>query len=117
MADACSSGCIWTRCGEVNAEQAWKQTQFDVDECSKDVADDESELRDRSKQFAEQTGRSGPANRCRLTGQWSIEPDVGRVAHGVPNRVDRLKCLGNAVVPQQFYPIFKAIADIEQGEK
>lgn len=44
---------------------------------------------------------------------WATEPDVGRVANGVPHRVDRLKCLGNAVVPQQFYPIFKAIADIE----
>ena len=31
---------------------------------------------------------------------WSVEPDVGRVAHGVPSRVDRLRCLGNAVVPQ-----------------
>ncbi len=31
---------------------------------------------------------------------WSIEPDVGRVAHGVPSRVDRLRGLGNAVVPQ-----------------
>ena len=31
---------------------------------------------------------------------WSIEPDVGRVAHGVPFRVDRLRALGNAVVPQ-----------------
>ncbi len=31
---------------------------------------------------------------------WSIEPDVGRVAHGVPARVDRLRALGNAVVPQ-----------------
>lgn len=31
---------------------------------------------------------------------WAIEPDVGRVAHGVPKRVDRLKGLGNAVVPQ-----------------
>jgi DNA (cytosine-5)-methyltransferase 1 len=44
---------------------------------------------------------------------WSVEPDVGRVAHGVPHRVDRLKCLGNAVVPQQVYPILKAIAEIE----
>lgn len=31
---------------------------------------------------------------------WAIEPDVGRVAHGVPARVDRLRALGNAVVPQ-----------------
>jgi DNA (cytosine-5)-methyltransferase 1 len=31
---------------------------------------------------------------------WLTEPNVGRVAHGVPSRVDRLKGLGNAVVPQ-----------------
>lgn len=51
------------------------------------------------------------------TGEWwPAEPDVGRVAHGVPNRVDRLKCLGNAVVPQQFHPIFRAIADLEVSQ-
>ncbi len=33
-------------------------------------------------------------------GVWSTEPDVGRVANGVPARVDRLRGLGNAVVPQ-----------------
>lgn len=33
-------------------------------------------------------------------GWWQTEPDVGRVAHGIPHRVDRLKGLGNAVVPQ-----------------
>lgn len=33
-------------------------------------------------------------------GQWTTEPDVGRVADGVPARVDRLRGLGNAVVPQ-----------------
>jgi DNA (cytosine-5)-methyltransferase 1 len=31
---------------------------------------------------------------------WQTEPDVGRVAHGVPSRVDRLRGIGNAVVPQ-----------------
>lgn len=31
---------------------------------------------------------------------WLAEPDVGRVANGVPARVDRLRGLGNAVVPQ-----------------
>ena len=43
---------------------------------------------------------------------WLSEPGVGRVADGIPDRVDRLKCLGNAVVPQQFYPFFYAIAKI-----
>jgi DNA (cytosine-5)-methyltransferase 1 len=42
---------------------------------------------------------------------WATEPDVGRVAHGIPARVDRLKCLGNAVVPQQAYPIFKELME------
>lgn len=31
---------------------------------------------------------------------WPPEPDVGRVAHGIPSRMDRLRGLGNAVVPQ-----------------
>jgi DNA (cytosine-5)-methyltransferase 1 len=31
---------------------------------------------------------------------WAVEPRVGRVAYGVPGRVDRLRALGNAVVPQ-----------------
>lgn len=47
---------------------------------------------------------------------WQTEPGVGRVVAGVPDRVDRLRCLGNAVVPYQAYPIFKAIAEIERGE-
>jgi DNA (cytosine-5)-methyltransferase 1 len=33
-------------------------------------------------------------------GWWSAEPDVGRVAHGVPDRAHRLRAIGNAVVPQ-----------------
>lgn len=31
---------------------------------------------------------------------WEIEPELGRVADGIPNRVDRLKQLGNSLVPQ-----------------
>jgi DNA (cytosine-5)-methyltransferase 1 len=47
---------------------------------------------------------------------WPVEPGISRVVDGVPNRVDRIKCLGNAVVPQQFYPFFAAIAEIESAE-
>jgi len=31
---------------------------------------------------------------------WEVEPQLGRVADGIPNRVDRLKQLGNSLVPQ-----------------
>lgn len=43
--------------------------------------------------------------------QWAAEPRVGRVVDGLPCRVERIRALGNAVVPQQAYPIFRAIAE------
>ena len=70
----------------------------------------ESQCGDWGEQIAKPAGWPGPPNGL----WWDAEPDVGRVADGVPNRVDRLRCLGNAVVPQQFYPVFKAIADAMQ---
>lgn len=45
---------------------------------------------------------------------WLPEPDVGRVANGVPQRVDRLKSLGNAVVPQIPELIGRAILAAER---
>jgi DNA (cytosine-5)-methyltransferase 1 len=57
---------------------------------------------------------SKPFNVC-LGDQWPAEPKLGRVANGIANRVDRLKSLGNMVVPQQVYPILKYIAGIELG--
>jgi len=47
-------------------------------------------------------------------GWWDIEPRVGRVAHGIPKRVDRLKSLGNAVVPHIPYYIGQAIIESYQ---
>ena len=47
-----------------------------------------------------------------VTSHWRSEPDVGRVAHGVPRRMDRLRQLGNAVVPQIPEMIGKAIMEI-----
>ena len=43
------------------------------------------------------------AAECR--GWWEAEPDVGRVVDGVRFRTHRLRCLGNAVVPQVAYAV------------
>ena len=47
---------------------------------------------------------------------WSAEPAVGRVAHGIPNRVDRLKGLGNSIVPHVAFEIFKHINTMYYGK-
>ena len=67
--------------------------------------------------------REGPtssladANQSRGWGWWEVEPDVGRVADGIPARVDRLKSLGNAVVPQIPELIGRAILASRAGER
>lgn len=55
-------------------------------------------------------------NRSEADGWWATEPSVGRVAHGIPNRVDRLRCLGNAVVPQIVELIGRAIIEHQQHD-
>lgn len=79
--------------------------------CSENVADTFS-VRLEKQRTKRSEEKSNTTAKCSW---WPAEPGVGRVANGVPHRVDRLRCLGNAVVSQQFYPIFKAIYDIEMA--
>lgn len=49
-------------------------------------------------------------------GFWEFEPGVRRVVDGVPSRVDRLRCLGNAVVPQIAEWIGRRIVEVLDAE-
>ena len=49
-----------------------------------------------------------------MAGYWDAEPDgIPRVAIGVKDRVNKWKALGNACVPAQIYPVYKAIVEAE----
>ncbi len=85
-----------------------------------DVADaDNARLQGREQRQAsgKGAGASRPVAQRREDGGrqgWATEPGVGRVAHGIPRRVDRLKALGNAVVPQVVTEIGRAILAAER---
>jgi len=96
--------------GTINAE---------THELPEPVADTVSERgrgRDAERQHAGDAGQPsiGPRIDTGGVGAWDVEPDVGRVANGVPSRVDRLRGLGNAIVPQVAEVIFQAINQVDQ---
>jgi DNA (cytosine-5)-methyltransferase 1 len=66
-----------------------------------------------TKKFINNSDRYGGWKR---EDNWAIEPDVGRVADGISNRVDRLKCLGNSLVPQIPYHIGTIILEVMNGK-
>ena len=84
------------------------------------LADSDSERRcsrDSKRQDAGDAGKSPILTRddIRGVGPWDAEPNVGRVANGVPARTHRLRCLGNAVVPQIPELIGRQIMEVERG--
>ena len=69
-----------------------------------------SEQRESRRFLHKKKGEDGEASRFNDDGIWRVEPELGRVADGISNRVDRIKCLGNAVVPQCAEVFARAIA-------
>ena len=46
--------------------------------------------------------------------RWAAEPRMDRVAHGIPNRVDRLRGLGNAIVPQVAERLLRWMLELDE---
>ena len=85
-----------------------------------DVPNTDSKLRETQhqrsvlgKQNPEGSARGHSDEGLQRNWQWKPEPPVGRVAHGIPRRVDRLKGLGNAIVPQIAQRIGETIKAID----
>jgi DNA (cytosine-5)-methyltransferase 1 len=82
-------------------EQSRSQVWGEPSGSGEDVADSTSEGlegRERSQYegYGERFAKGGIGSGC----VWPTEPPVGRVVNGIPRRVDRIKGLGNAIVPQ-----------------
>lgn len=101
--------------------ETWEQTQCKPCICGKNVDDTKGQRLQRMWANREQELQTHEKPRLFSCGSeigenWSVEPDVGRVAHGIPNRVDRLRSLGNAVVPQLVEIIGRAILRAEAAQ-
>ena len=88
---------------------------------SEDVADTNTKRLQRmvkkSQTGARQIQQIGFCSRTSRWKGWDVEPNVGRVADGVPRRVDRLRALGNGVVPQVAYKVARMIYEYTEKEK
>jgi DNA (cytosine-5)-methyltransferase 1 len=95
----------------------WAGWWRELADCGAEDSDSDCQLC--RHRHSEQTGilknAPGAIERIRTSvcnaSQWNVEPDVGRVAHGVPARVHRLRALGNAVVPQVAEAIGRMILE------
>ena len=103
----------WMESERSSYRQPEHQTLQDV-AYTKSISRNEHEIdREHGKTLVQEIS----GNRGSIPGKstwWSSEPRVGRVAHGIPKRVDRLKSLGNAVVPHIPYYIGQAIIESYQ---
>ena len=91
-------------------------TQFVADAESSRLSRRESSYGDGETKETQSTGPCyGRMFEFSGTDWWKAEPSVGRVADGIPNRMDRLKCLGNSVVPEQAREAFKRLCGLNDS--
>ena len=98
-------------------ERTGRQTGADIGRggTRADVADSESS-RLAERQIEARSERARPCDGLGESGGWSPESGIRRVAHGIPHRVDRLKALGDSVVPQAVQWIGERLMEAEKNQ-
>jgi len=97
------------RTGEGLQPSSKEPVREDASGVCSDVADTEP-MRELQQKGSEQNERRWSCNES----WWRTEPDVGRVVNGLPFRVDRIKGLGNSVVPQCAREAFKELSGLQE---
>jgi len=97
----------------VGSEVEGRSSSYGEDVADSDSDDERTRKKSRQSEGDTSRERTGDGSFDGHSGQefWTVEPNVGRVAHGIPRRVDRLKGLGNAIVPQISMQIGLAIKE------
>jgi DNA (cytosine-5)-methyltransferase 1 len=102
--------------GESKNNSADRRTPWGhIGGCSDEVADANFDNRDGGS-IPFQIWRIGSKKETEINDlasgtQWSVEPDVGRMAYGVAHRVDRLRAIGNGQVPAVVRAAWMLLSD------
>ena len=74
---------------------------------------DGQQLRKLPRWWSRQDGQGAPESA--KPNRWPAPPEPCRAPHGLSHRVDRLRCLGNAVVPQVAEVMGRVVMQLEEG--
>ena len=94
-------------------------------EARENVVADSSSKQSNSEHYGEEQGEVSEQEQIKSRGSdswtlreanWISEPNVGRVAHGIPERSHRLKALGNAIVPKIVEQLAKAMIEAKHAQ-
>ena len=120
LADPNNGGCLHGQAQIDPAEGRFDALGQPLPSCE-EVADTYRQRLEGERPIGRKERRENPKRQTRLfdgtihrSKWWAVEPNVGRVAHGVASRVDRLKCLGNGQVVFVVKYIAERILDFEK---
>lgn len=60
---------------------------------------------------------AGRSQKRRAMDWWTVEPGLDRLVNGFPDRLDRLRCLGNAIVPQVAEVVGEIVWSLHTAEE